>query len=159
MADGGRAIGIVEMSADTIISALGQQVECYRRLAKLADLQHQHVQQCRTEELLTVLRQRQAVLDQLAELEQTVASARKRWPAFVDELDPARRQSAEMLMDEIRRLLEQITTADRNDTMVLQQRKHNLGRQIGAAAAARQVNRKYAAAAYARRGTTTDTQR
>ena len=62
-------------------------------------------------------------------------------------------------MAEARRLLEQITTADRNDTMVLQQRKLNLGKQISAATTARQVNRTYAAAAYGRRQPTMDVQR
>ena len=47
-------------------------------------------------------------------------------------------------------MLEQITAADR-DELVLQQRKLNLGRQIGQTDAARQVNRTYAAAAYGRK--------
>jgi hypothetical protein len=51
-------------------------------------------------------------------------------------------------MAETRRLLEEITTSDRNDAMVLQQRKLNLGKQITQAKAARQVNRNYATAAY-----------
>ncbi len=147
------------MSSDAVMSALDQQVDCYRRLAKLAEAQHQHVQECRTEELLAVLAQRQTVLDQLATLEQTVGPARRRWAEFLGALDAQRRQTAEALLAEMGRLLEQITTADRNDTMVLQQRKVNLGKQIGAATAARQVNRSYAAAAYAKRGTTMDMQR
>jgi hypothetical protein len=55
---------------------------------------------------------------------------------------------AERLMAETRRLLEEITTADRNDALILQQRKLNLGKQISQATAARQVNRNYAVAAY-----------
>ena len=42
-------------------------------------------------------------------------------------------------------------TADRNDAMVLQQRKLTLGRQINQASAARTLNRNYAAAAYGTR--------
>jgi hypothetical protein len=62
------------------------------------------------------------------------------------------RAEAETLLAETRRLLEQITTADRNDALVLQQRKLSLGNEIGKATAARQVNRNYAAAAYGARG-------
>jgi hypothetical protein len=51
-------------------------------------------------------------------------------------------------MGETRRLLEEITAADRNDALILQQRKLNLGKQISQASAAKQVNRNYAAAAY-----------
>ena len=69
------------------------------------------------------------------------------------------RGKADALLAETRRLLEQITTADRNDALVLQQRKLNLGRQINMASAARQVNRKYSAAAYGSRQPNMDIQR
>ena len=139
------------MTEHPAISALRQQVNCYRRLAKLADLQHVHVQQSQTEQLLEVLAGRQEVLDQLTLFEQTVAPERKRWPEFLGELAPDAREMAETLLAETRGLLEQITTADRNDAFVLQQQKLNLGRQINQASAARQVNRTYAASAYGSR--------
>jgi hypothetical protein len=136
------------MTEHPAISALRQQVDCYRRLAKLADLQHVHVQQSQTEQLLAVLAGRQEVLDQLVLFEQAVAPERRRWAEFLGELAPDARGLAESLMAETRGLLEQITTADRNDALVLQQQKLNLGRQINQASAARQVNRNYAASAY-----------
>lgn len=144
------------MNEHPVISALMQQVECYRRLAKLAEAQHEFVQQGQTEELLAVLSQRQSVLNQIASLDRDVGPARRRWNEFAGGLGGEQRTAAETLLAETRRLLEQITRADRNDTMVLQQRKLNLGRQIGAASAARNVNRSYAAAAYGRRQSTMD---
>ena len=48
------------------LQALEDQVGCYQRLAKLAELQHVHVQQEQTEALLDVLQSRQAVLDRHA---------------------------------------------------------------------------------------------
>lgn len=142
-----------------VISALREQVDCYRRLVKLADLQHVHVQQSQTEQLLEVLASRQAVLDQLTMFEQTIAPQRKRWAEFLCELTGSARDAAEGLLAETRRLLEAITTADRNDALVLQQQKLNLGRQINAASAARQVNRNYAASAYGARPARLDLQR
>ncbi len=139
-----------------VITALEEQVELYRRLAKLAELQHVYVQQEQTESLLEVLAQRQQLLDGLSELERVVAPARKQWAGYVSRLGPAERPRAEAAMNETRRLLEQITTADRNDAMVLQQRKLNLGRQINQARAARQVNRTYATAAYGQRAAALD---
>ena len=136
------------MPIDPTILALEQQVGCYRMLAKLADLQHEYVQQNQTEALLEVLGKRQGVLDQVAVLESTIAAAKRRWPEFVGGLDSASRIRAEALLGETRQLLEQITAADRNDALVLQQRQLNLGRQITQTTAARQVNRNYAAAAY-----------
>jgi hypothetical protein len=99
------------------------------------------------------------VLEQLKLWEQTVAPQRKRWTEFLVELPGAARGSAETLLAETRRLLEEITTADRNDALVLQQQKLNLGRQINQASAARQVNKNYAASAYGARPARVDVQR
>lgn len=135
-------------ATDSVIDALGQQVTCYQRLAKLAEIQHDHVQQSRTEQLLEVLERRQEVLDQVGRLEQIIATAKRRWGEYLRGLDDGRRTMAERLLAETRRLLEEITAADRNDALILQQRKLNLGKQINQAQTARQVNRNYAAAAY-----------
>lgn len=139
------------MSNQTIVLALKQQVDAYRDLSKLAEVQHEHVQNSRTEDLLDVLRQRQMVLDRIAAMEETIVPARRRWKEFLDELEPDDRRSAEQMLAESRRLLELVTSADRNDTLVLQQRKLNVGRQIRQAEVARTVNHKYSTAAYGAR--------
>jgi hypothetical protein len=136
------------MEADTIIAALTEQLGLYRRLMKLAELQHECVSSGSTEELLGVLSQRREVLEAVGAIEQGVAETRKDWGHYIDGLDQERRSRVEELMGETRQILEDITTADRNDAMVLQQRKLNLGRQINQASSARQVNRSYASAAY-----------
>jgi hypothetical protein len=146
------------VATDPVIDALHAQVACYQRLAKLAALQHDHVQQGRTEQLLEVLGHRQEVLDQLGALERVAAPAKRQWAQFVALLPKADRAEAERLLAETRRLLEDITAADCNDVLVLQQRKLNLGRQINQAASARQVNRNYAAAAYGKRASVMDVQ-
>jgi flagellar biosynthesis/type III secretory pathway chaperone len=147
------------MNDDSILEALEKQVGCYRRLAKLADQQHEHVRQSRTEDLLTVLSQRQQVLDQVAELEQAVLPAKRRWGDYLGGLPEARRTLAQELMAESRKLLEQITAADRNDALVLQQRKIEVGRMLRHNAAARNVSRSYTAAAYGRPRASVDIQR
>lgn len=136
------------MVVDPVIAALQEQVTCYQRLAKLAEQQHEHVQQSSTEALLDVLARRQEVLDHVSRLEQTIVVAKRRWGEYVGGLRSDQRTQAERLMGETRRLLEEITTSDRNDALILQQRKLNLGKQISQASAARQINRSYAAAAY-----------
>jgi hypothetical protein len=95
-----------------------------------------------------VLGKRQQVPDEVAHHEKTIAPAKWGWTEYLGTLAPADRARAEGLLADTRRLLEEITSADRNDTLVLQQRKLNLGRQISQASAAKQVNRTYAAAAY-----------
>ena len=152
------ASDVMTAATDAVIAALREQVACYRRLAKLAEIQHEHVQQGRTEQLLEVLGWRQEVLEQVAACERELAPAKRQWGEYVAGLDAALRADAEALLAETRRLLEQITTADRNDALVLQQRKLSLGSQINKATAARQVNRSYAAAAYGARGGRMDLQ-
>ena len=46
-----RAIAIARrnMTSDPVIDALAEQVGCYRRLAKLAEIQHEHVSTAATE--------------------------------------------------------------------------------------------------------------
>ncbi|MDB5296003.1 MAG: hypothetical protein JWO31_1986 [Phycisphaerales bacterium] len=133
---------------DATLAALDAQVSCYRRLAKLAEQQHEYVQQGQTEELLRLLMLRQVELDQLAAHERTLAPAKKQWSTYLAGLLPAARTRAETLLAETKALLERITSADKNDVLVLQQRKLNVGRQIGQATTGRVVNRAYAAAAY-----------
>ena len=133
---------------DPIITALHEQVGCYQRLAKLAELQHEHVQQSATEALLELLSRRQEALNHVSRLEQIIVVAKKRWGDYVIGLRSDQRIQAEKLLAETKRLLEEITTADRNDALILQQRKLNLGKQINQHTTARQVNRNYATAAY-----------
>jgi len=122
------------MTEEAIISTLEEQVGLYRRLAKLAELQHEHVQQGRIEELLDVLGKRQDVVNRLTPL---------------DSMEEARSCPRAMeLIREARELLTEITEADKRDSLVLQQRKLNLGTQIGKTRSAGQVNRHYASSAY-----------
>jgi hypothetical protein len=147
------------MQNDPILEALQQQVGCYRRLAKLADMQHEHVRQSATEDLLAVLSQRQQVLDQVASLEQAILPAKRRWSEYIGGLPESDRLLAQGLMAESRQLLEQITSADRNDALVLQQRKIEVGRSLRQNALAKQVNRSYATSSYAVRQSSMDMQR
>ena len=147
------------MDVDPVISALAEQVECYRRLLKLSQVQRDFVQQSQTEELLDVLMRRQGVMTQIGELELVIRSARKQWGVYLAQLGDDGRERAQRMMEETRILLEQITAADRDDALVLQQQKLNLGRQINQASSARQVNRNYAVAAYGGRQSSVDFQR
>ena len=147
------------VDGDSVILALGEQVECYRRLLKLSQVQRDFVQQSQTEQLLDVLMRRQEVMERINELEDVIRAARKQWGAYLLQLAEEERERAQRLMEETRVLLEQIMAADRDDVMVLQQQKLNVGRQINQASSARQVNRNYAVAAYGARQSSVDFQR
>src|SRR5258706_14397304 len=147
------------MVDDPVILALSEQVACYRKLAKLAELQHRYVQNSQTERLLEILKDRQQLIDRLAAHERIITAAKSRWPEFTAGLSPESRGRAETLLAETRKLLEQITSCDRDDVMALPQQKVGLGRQIRQASVSRQLNRNYAVAAYGRSTPRLDLQR
>jgi hypothetical protein len=147
------------MNDDAIIRALQEQVRCHQRLAKLAQIQHEHIRQGRIEQLLEVLKRRQEMLEQMTVCEKVVGPAKREWKTFAGRLPAEVRAKAEALLTESRSLLEQITAADRDDALVLQQRKLNIGKEIRLASSARQVNRMYGIAAYGSKPSQMDVQR
>jgi hypothetical protein len=147
------------MADDSVLYALGEQCDCYRQLAKLARTQHEYIQDCRTEDLLLVLSKRQGLLDRISQFEKTVAPAKRQWAQFLSELPAVDWEKAQAMLDETRKLLEEITTSDREDSIVLQQRKFSLGKEINQAAIARKINKNYAAAAYGPKKSALDLQR
>jgi len=145
--------------AQATLRSLAEQVECHRKLAKLSQIQHEHIQQGRVEQLLDVLKSRQVVVEQMSTAETTLAPIKKNWGVFLGQLSDADRQKAEGLVVESRQLLEQITAADRDDALVLQQRRLNLGKEIRQTSSARQVHRMYGIAAYGQRPPRMDVKR
>ncbi|MBC8108774.1 MAG: flagellar export chaperone FlgN [Anaerolineae bacterium] len=146
-------------ATENVIDALEEQVGCYQRLAKLAHIQHEHIQQSQTDALLEVLKSRQEVLEEIGRLEQTIAPVKRSWSGFVGTLEQPNRTRAEALVAEATQLLKEITDCDRDDVLVLQQRTLNLGKQINQATVARKINTKYAAAAYGSSQSRMDVQR
>ena len=132
-----------------IVAALEQQLACYRRLAKLSELQRNYVRENQTDELLVVLQTRSELLTEIARLEAEVAPMKRAWAETSTALAPAIRDSAAAMLAETRQLLQQITQADQDDVLLLQQRKLNVGKQIQQHQTAKRVNTRYAASAYA----------
>ena len=145
------------MTGNTVMDALAEQARCYRRLAELAQLQHEYVRQNQTEQLLDVLRERQETVCCLADFERDVAPARRRWSDYLSGLDCATRAKAVAILAETQRLLRQIIDADRDDALLLRQQKLNFGRQ--AKVAAPRVKLNYATAEYGRPKSLVDVQR
>jgi hypothetical protein len=138
------------VQADEFLTELQSKVDCYRKLARLVELQHDHVQNGREDELIEVLDRRTQILTAIGITDQTVVPVLREWPSYATGLEADQRSRAEQLLAEYKRLAEQINAADRDDVLVLQQRKLNLGHQIDRTTSAKQVNRAYANAAYGR---------
>lgn len=132
----------------SLMDCLTRQLGCYRQLSRLCDLQRQYVQQNQTDELLTVLEQRGELLRQISELETEVAPMKRNWSEVSSRLTEQDRQRASQMLAETRELLMQITQADQDDVLLLQQRKLNVRQQIAATAQAKTVGHRYAAVEY-----------
>ena len=131
-----------------VLAAFGEQLACYRSLAKMVERQHDYVQNEQTEELMSLLTERQGVLERLNAIADIVTPARSQWSIFTSRLTEDDRKKVEGMLAETKLLLASITAGDERDALVLQQRKHRLGTEIRATGAAKTVNRSYAASAY-----------
>jgi hypothetical protein len=151
--------GLTPVGSPAWMTLLADAAGCYRRLARLAESQHDHVAQNRTDALIEVLSARQAELTKLAEFETVLGDARRNWAGLAPTLSADTRAAAETLFGEMRTLLAAITAADQNDSIILQQRKLDVGRELKQTTVARGVNRTYAAAAYGKPKPRMDVQR
>lgn len=141
---------MLTISSEQVIEALAEQVRHYRELAKLSIRQRHYIQNDQTEELISVLSERETHLSRITELERTVGPRKKNWGDFLGGLGGEARREAEEAMAETRRLLAEITAGDERDALTLQQKKLRIGNEITATNKATVVNRQYAASAYGR---------
>jgi FlgN protein len=140
------------MNTTQVMQDLADQIDWYGKLLRLAELQHTLVEQERTDDLLVVLDRRQKIVEALAGIEQRLKPVKVEWLELKDSVSAHDRASIEGHFATLRDLLEQITRADMDDAMLLQQRKLSVGRQLKHAASGTHLNQRYAAGAYAGTG-------
>lgn len=144
------------MEAQLILADLAAQTDWYAKLLKLAEVQHMLIEQERTDDLLIVLDRRQKIVEQIALIELRLKPIKLDWPASAAGLADDDRARIEAKFAEVRGLLGQITQADQDDAMLLTQRKITVGQQLRQANTGQQINRRYAAGAYAGVGSRMD---
>jgi chorismate mutase len=144
------------MEAQFILADLAAQADWYAKLLKLAEIQHTLIEQERTDDLLVVLDRRQKIVEQIALIEQRLKSIKQDWRASAAGLTVEDRARVEAKFAEVRGLLGQITQADQDDAMLLTQRKITVGQQLRQTNTGQQINRRYAAGAYAGVGSRMD---
>ena len=105
-----------------IVQALENQLACYRKLQKLSDLQRGYVRENQTDELLNVLTARSELLTEISRLEKEVAPLKRAWADHSAAFPPLLKETTSKMLAETRALLQQITQADQDDVLLLQQR-------------------------------------
>lgn len=134
-----------------LATLLTRQRDLYRELAGLSSRQQVLVAESRTEELLTVLSQRQALIDQLTACNKEVAPFRSRLGDIAAAAPLATRETIRTRVDEVQGLLKEIIGRDEADRATLEASRQRVGeemKRVNAAPAAANAYRAQAAGAY-----------
>jgi hypothetical protein len=130
-----------------LVQLLEHQRTLYRRLRTLADRQRTMIVQDDVQPLLSLLSERQKLVDGLVGLGRRLAPFREHWPATYGTLDePTRRQVSELL-EEANTALGSILQCDRHDTATLSARRQDVANQLSSMDGGARVGAAYAATA------------
>ena len=109
--------------AATVLTLLRRQRDLYRRLHRLADRQHGLIAESDPGTLLTVLGDRQKLVESLLEVGRELAPHRETWAETRQALDDQDREEAEGILAEVCQILGQVIDADEQDARLLSARK------------------------------------
>lgn len=132
------------LSGERLVELLEQQQALYRQLRILSDRQKVLVVQEDAEPLLTLLAERQRMVDGLVALNGRLAPFRKRWTEFYSGLDETCRKRAAELLEEVNGSLNAILQSDRKDTATLGARRQNVAQEMASLDAGSRAGAAYA---------------
>jgi flagellar biosynthesis/type III secretory pathway chaperone len=130
-------------SVPELIELLTRQRDLYAQLDRLSQGQMQHIHEGATEQLLSVLSQRQGVVDALGRLSTELAPYREDWQAMSGRLSGDDRQIVRELMDEVDAMLQAILDRDDQARARLQSAQQQTGRELRQAAGGTQAMHAY----------------
>lgn len=132
------AVGLVEL--------LVQQRSVYQELDALSGEQGRLVDAGDAEPLLNLLGQRQALIDQLTQLNARVEPYRQNWPALWAQLDASTQSHIQRLIDEVQSLLDAIVQRDERDRAALSAQRDRVAGETQQLRRGAVVHRAYGAA-------------
>lgn len=115
-----------------LATLLRQQHALYQRLREMSDRQRHALEHGSTQELLTVLGQRQGVVDELTEVAGGLSAVGGRWSDLVAELDDDERGELQRVTREVQRLAEEVMRRDEDDQSELRGMRQRKGEELGA---------------------------
>jgi len=135
-----------EMDSTEITNLLIQQRDLYRALGRLSERQRNMITSDEPEKLLSLLAERQKLIDQMQTINQRLQPFQVNWRQIRTSLDEQNARRVDELVNEINGLLGDILKTDEADTALLSVRKSERGQAIGAIQSGRQANRAYSTA-------------
>lgn len=129
--------------ATRLIDLLDQQRRIYSHLEQMSARQTHLVQAGQTEPLLTLLAQRQRLIDQLTQVAGNIEPFKKDWPALFAQLDLVSRGRIQSLINQVQELLGRIMSADERDRVALTEQRGRLSVGLQQVAKGSVLNRAY----------------
>ena len=134
-----------EADAEALISLLRRQVSIYTRLEQLSGRQRGLIVAEDPKQLLTLLGERQELVDELGVLNQGLIPLQKYWRANRETVAPSLRAEVDQLVGRAGEILKRILGADEQDARILSARKVQTAKQVAALAQGRQAFDAYGA--------------
>jgi len=128
-----------------VAELLGEQRDLYRELSRLSDKQRRFITGEEPGELLTVLVERQRLIDRLTGVGRELKPLLAGWQELRGRLDAGQARTIDGLVREVKVLLSEIMRKDEADSALLSARKSQTGRNIENLQAGRQAGAAYAA--------------
>lgn len=134
-----------DCDVDLLISLLRRQVAIYARLEQLSARQRDLITTEDQQQLLSLLAERQKLVDELSVLNQRLTPLREYWRNHRETVAPALRGEADQLVNQAADILRRVLGADEQDARMLSARKAQTAKQVSALAHGRQAFDAYAA--------------
>ena len=142
------AVPQAKLDSITLIALLTEQRSLYSQLGELAGTQRGLITGGEPEQLLSVLGERQKLVDRLDTLGGRMKPYLESWKAFRATLAPADALRVDRLLGEVNTMLAGILEKDKADAQLLAARKSATGKAMEAVSVGRQAEAAYGANAY-----------
>ncbi len=134
-------------AAEVLLGLLDRQRQLYRSLQVLAEQQAEMVTGGNPDGLLSLLAQRQTLLEDVKKTNDALLPFRQRWDAVCQMLDEQQRTQVTAAINEINERLQTIMRRDQKDSEMLQLRCQRIGQDLKSARVGRTAMQAYDSAA------------
>lgn len=132
-----------KLTAERIVKLLRKQRELYEQLQHLSRRQRSLISGDHPEQLLSILRDRQSLVNALAQINQQLSPLRASWQSVFDNLPEPERSEVSALLEDVNQMLAAIIRTDQEDGALLSARKQSVGQFIDRAQDGRAANAAY----------------
>jgi hypothetical protein len=147
--DGSIEASIAALPADwqtDLTQLLSRQLAACASLHECAERQSELIASRRVEELMELMRERQAWVDELTETSRRLAPYREAWPLLLGRMESRERERTSELVRRIEATFEAVATRDARNRQRLEDEKQRLGDELAALDVGRAGARAYARA-------------